>query len=81
MIPILITLVRVLEFIIIARALVSWIRVDPYNPVVRILHDITEPLLAPIRKLLPQGSMMDLSPFIALLILVVVRTILRSLLF
>ena len=71
---------RVLEFLIIARILLSWFRVDPYNPIIRFLYDITEPILAPIRNLLPPSGMMDLSPLVALVILFVIRTLLRSLL-
>lgn len=40
-------------YILIARALVSWVSPDPYNPIVRFLHQVTEPVLGPLRRRLP----------------------------
>ena len=37
-------------FVIIARAVISWVNPDPYNPIVRILHSLTDPILYPIRR-------------------------------
>jgi YggT family protein len=55
-------------WIIIARALLSWVNPDPYNPIVRFLHRITEPVLRPIRYRLPTLAMgLDLSPVVVLL--------------
>ncbi len=54
--------------IIIARALISWVSPDPYNPIVRFLYRVTEPVLRPIRHRLPmQGIGLDLSPMVVLL--------------
>ncbi|HEV8673194.1 MAG TPA: YggT family protein [Methylomirabilota bacterium] len=53
-------------WIIIIRALVSWVNPDPWNPIVRFLHQITEPVLRPIRRLLP-ASPIDFSPLIVIL--------------
>ena len=67
-------------FIVIARALVSWVNPDPYNPIVRFLHNATEPLLAPMRRYLPlQFSGIDLSPIALLLALAVVEQLLLRL--
>lgn len=55
-------------WIIIARALVSWVNPDPWNPIVQFLHRATEPVLAPIRRWLPTWRVgIDFSPWIAIL--------------
>lgn len=57
-------------WIIIARAIISWVNPDPYNPIVRFLHRITEPVLRPLRYRLPTLSMgLDLSPMVVILVL------------
>jgi YggT family protein len=57
------------SFIIIIGAVLSWVNPDPYNPIVRFIYGITEPLLRPIRKLLKLRLPIDLSPLILLLII------------
>jgi YggT family protein len=58
-------------WVIIIRALISWVNPDPYNPIVQVLTRITEPVLRPIRKLAPPYKVgIDLSPLIATLIIV-----------
>ncbi len=55
-------------YIIIARALLSWVNPDPYNPIVRFLNSITEPVLYRVRKAVPMhGIGLDLSPIIVIL--------------
>jgi YggT family protein len=55
-------------WIIIARAILSWVNPDPSNPVVRLLYRVTEPVLRPIRHRLPMMGMgLDLSPMVVLL--------------
>jgi YggT family protein len=55
-------------WIIIARAVLSWVNPDPYNPIVRFLYRVTEPVLQPVRRYLPTHGMgLDLSPLIVLL--------------
>lgn len=57
------------KWIIIIRALISWVNPDPYNPIVQFLVRVTEPVLRPLRKLVPTWKMgIDLSPLIAILI-------------
>ena len=57
-------------WIIIARALVSWVSPDPSNPIVRFLYRITEPVLRPVRYRLPTLAMgLDLSPMVVILVL------------
>jgi YggT family protein len=55
-------------WIIIARAVLSWVNPDPFNPIVRFLYRVTEPVLRPIRHRLPMTGMgLDLSPLIVIL--------------
>jgi YggT family protein len=55
-------------WIIIARAVLTWVNPDPYNPIVRFLYRVTEPVLRPIRRRLPTNQMgLDLSPMVVLL--------------
>ena len=57
-------------WIIIIRALLSWVNPDPYNPIVQFLTRVTEPVLRPLRKLVPAYRLgIDLSPLIAVLII------------
>lgn len=69
-------LLRLYFWIIIIRALLSWVQPDPYHPLVRFLHAITEPALAPLRRFLPRGLSVDLSPVVALLIIYFFRSFL-----
>ena len=55
-------------WIVIARAILSWVNPDPYNPIVRFIHNITEPVLHQIRKRLPLNfGGIDFSPILVLL--------------
>jgi YggT family protein len=49
--------------------LFSWISFDPGNPIYEIVHEITEPILAPIRSVVPRLGMFDLSPIVAMIVL------------
>jgi len=72
-------LLTVLGFAIIIRALLSWVSIDPYNPLVQILFQITEPILAPLRRIIPPiGGMMDITPIVALILLQVLQAIIDS---
>jgi YggT family protein len=70
------------NWLIIIRALISWVNPDPYNPIVQFLYKVTEPLLAPFRKLVPSYAIgLDISPIFALIFvwflrLFIVRTLL-----
>ena len=69
--------------ILIARAVISWVSPDPYNPIVRFLYSVTEPVLYPIRRTLRLHSYaVDFSPLIAFFVIIfiklfVVQTLLR----
>ncbi len=58
-------------WLIIGRALLSWVSPDPYNPIVRFLYNVTEPVLGFFRRLLPlQFGGLDLTPLAVLLVIV-----------
>ena len=61
--------VTVLWLVVIARVLVSWIDPRFEGSVARFLYETTEPLMAPVRRVLPQTGMIDLSPLVVLLVL------------
>jgi len=70
-------------WVIIAAAVISWVNLSPYHPVVRVLRGLTEPVLAPIRQILPPWKTwgLDFSPMIVILLIQwVVPIILRALL-
>jgi YggT family protein len=61
-------------WIIIGRAVVSWVNADPYNPIVRFLHNVTEPVLSAIRRRVPVFySGIDFSPILVILAIVFMR--------
>lgn len=64
-------------WIIIARALISWVNPDPYNPIVTFLYRATEPVMAPIRRWLPlRGLGIDISPIIVIAAIIFLQTFL-----
>lgn len=74
------TLVNLLTIAIIARAVLSWFPISPYNPVVMLLNRITEPLIAPLRRIIPRAGVLDLTPLIAILLLQAIANLLAYLL-
>ncbi len=71
-------LFTILQLAIIARALLSWLPMNRYdNPLVGLLEQVTEPILAPLRRYIPPlGGTLDITPVVALILLQVVQTIL-----
>lgn len=69
------SLLDIYSWVVIIRALISWVSPDPYNPIVRILSKLTEPLLRPLRKLVPPERMggLDLTPLILILLIQLVK--------
>jgi YggT family protein len=64
-------------WIIIIRAVLSWVNPDPYNPIVRLLYQITEPVMALVRRWIPlRGMGIDLSPMIIVLAIVFLQSFL-----
>ena len=72
---------QIYSYVLLARALLSWIpNLDPYNPIVQILFRITEPVLDPIRKLIPPlGGMIDISIIVAFFGIMMLQYLLVSL--
>lgn len=68
-------LLQLYMWVIIARALVSWVNPDPYNPIVRFLVSATEPVLRPVRRLVPPRKLggIDLSPLIVIALIWLIR--------
>jgi YggT family protein len=62
-------LLSIYFWVIFARALLSWVRPDPHNPMVRIISGMVDPLTYRIRRFVPPIGMIDLSPFILMLII------------
>lgn len=57
-------------YVVVARALISWVNPDPWNPIVQFLEKVTEPALAPIRRIIGWRLGLDLSPLVLVLILI-----------
>ncbi|HHX63545.1 MAG TPA: YggT family protein [Chloroflexi bacterium] len=72
-------LARVLYFAILARVIVSWLPIDRNNAIIRVLYEVTEPILGPIRRVLPFMGGLDLSPLIALIVIQVAERVLIAL--
>ncbi|HHZ82891.1 MAG TPA: YggT family protein [Nitrospirales bacterium] len=74
---------NVYMWVIIVRALISWVSPDPYNPIVKFLHRATEPVLAPIRRwlwgMVPAMRFgMDLSPLVVIMAIIFLQSLLMS---
>jgi YggT family protein len=70
-----------LTFAILANAIMSWLPTDRYNnPIVRVLDQITAPVLEPLRRVIPPVGMMDITPLVALIILQVLQALIHNLL-
>ncbi len=66
-------------WIVIISALITWVNPDPYNPIVRFLYGVTDPVLAYVRRVLPLPAMgIDISPIIVILIIVFLQYFLVS---
>jgi len=67
-------------WIVIGRAVISWVNPDPYNPIVRFLHNATDPVFDRIRRVLPlQFGGMDFTPIALLIVIGVLQNILTQL--
>lgn len=62
-------LFTILIYAIVGRALLSWFNLGPSNPIIRLLYEITEPILGPMRRVIPMIGMLDISPIVAILLL------------
>jgi YggT family protein len=73
--------VTVITWAILIRVLISWIpNLDPYNPIVRILRQITDPVLEPARRIIPPLGGIDISPIVVIIVLQLLERLLIGLL-
>ena len=69
-------LLQLYSLLIIIRAVMSWMRVDPRNQFVRILNAVTDPVLDPIQRVIPPiGGNLDISPVVAILLVQLLREV------
>lgn len=68
------------SLLILGRVLMSWVNLDPYSPLGKTLYQLTEPVLEPIRNLLPPSGMFDFSPIVAIIGIQVFATIIATIL-
>jgi YggT family protein len=72
-------LLQLFGLALLARIILSWFpNVDRSNPIIQFLFDVTEPVLKPIRDMLPPGGMFDFSPLIVFIIIEVLTNVLRG---
>jgi len=62
-----------LNLAILIRVITSWLNVNPYHPLVSFIYQITDPILVPLRRIIPPLGMIDITPIIALILLSVVQ--------
>jgi len=70
------TLCQVLTFAIVFRAILSWFSPRPTNILAVILYRVTEPILAPLRRIIPRAGMFDFTPLVAIILLQLVSRLL-----
>jgi len=71
-------LIWLLIMAIFFRAILSWFIRDPYNPIVQALNAITEPILEPLRRVIPRMGLIDISPLVAIIVLSVISSMLSG---
>ena len=69
-------LVQLMAFAIFARAILSWFPIDRNGPVFQALNSITDPVLEPLRRVIPPVGMIDITPMVAMITLFIVASIL-----
>jgi YggT family protein len=78
-ISILILALNIYSIILIIRVLLTWLpNVDYRNPAIKLLHDVTEPVLRPIRQALPKNTSFDFSPLVVMVVIMLATTLLRQ---
>lgn len=74
-----VTLCQVLTIAVVARAIVSWFPVSPGNRLVALLYHVTEPILEPLRRIVPRIGMIDITPLIAIILFQIATAFAESL--
>ena len=65
-------ILTIYQYVVLGAVIVSWVGADPYNPIVRFLRQITEPVFAPVRRLLPRAlfrTRLDFTPLVVFLLI------------
>jgi YggT family protein len=71
--------IQMLTWAIVARSLITWFPIDQGSPLYQLLFRVTEPIISPIRSILPSTGMMDLSPMAAIIVLIVMGQVFSGL--
>lgn len=77
-------LITIYTFVVAAAVIISWVRPDPYNPIVRILYQVTEPAFRQARRLIPKAlyrTGLDFAPIVVFMVLILFDTVIVNLLF
>jgi YggT family protein len=75
----LIALIDLYSLVMLASVILSWVRLDPDNAIVRVVHQLTEPVLSRVRQILPAAGGFDFSPMVVLLGLQLLKSLLARL--
>lgn len=75
---ILTTFLTIMQFAIVARALISWVDRGMRSPISQFLVQLTEPIIAPIRRIIPSAGMIDLSPMVAIVVIFVLQRMIEQ---
>jgi YggT family protein len=75
------TALTVLVWLIIGRCILSFIRHDPYHPIIKFIYEVTEPVMSPFRRLLPPAGGLDFSPILAVFAVYLVQSIVIKILY
>ena len=81
LVPLIRVIFELLTLAIVARAFLSFVPLSPYHPLVRFLFQVTEPIMAPLRRYIPPLGMMDFTPLVAIILLQVIERLLITLLY
>lgn len=65
---------EVLKWLVVARCLLSFVRHDPYQPIIKFIYDVTEPVMAPFRRLIPAAGGIDFSPILLFFAIQIVQS-------
>jgi YggT family protein len=71
---------QVYTWLLIIRILLSWVRHNPYQPVIRFIYEVTEPFLGLFRRIIPPIGPLDLSPIVAFFVLQLIRQLVYNIL-
>ena len=72
----LVTLLKLYSYVVLIRVILSWLNPNPFNPIVRFIYVVTEPVLAPVRRVLPPMGGLDFSPIVVFVVISVLTAIL-----